>query len=563
MKLVKSLHKKSSLFLLICLAVTAIGNVVAAYFPLRIDLTADKRYTLHSSTKTLLGQLKSKVHVDIYLAGDLPTGFKQLQSNLKAFLEELKAYAPYPITYQLIDMNQESVDKRKEIFKKLAEQGIEPTNLYQQSRGQRTEKIIYPGAILFYEGKATGVMLLKAKEMTSAANMISQSIENLEYEVIRSLSKLVQHRPVQIGLVQGHGEPSSTQLQGLVQALHGFYEVDQVMLAETTNLDHYGALLITKPKEPFSEVEKYMLDQYIMRGGKVLFFLDRLRIDMDSLTSGNSFAFPLDLQLDDQLFRYGVRINYDLIKDLQSGVYPIVVGKMGNQPQLRFLPWPFFPVLNHFADHVITKNMNALYTQFVSSIDAVHAEGIIQTPLICSSPYSLQAGTPVYVDLESLRKSPDTELYKQGPIPVAYLLEGKFHSLYKNRLPPDGINTLDSNFIATSQPTKILVVASGSMVVNAVSPKDGYALPWGYDPFLQQHFANQDFVLNTLAYMLEESGIINAKRKTIKLRMLDNLKVQHTRLYWQLINMLTPIFLLLLIGVSWHMVRKRRYGIKV
>ena len=560
MKLVKNLYKKRVLFLFICLVAIAIGNVLAAYFPLRIDLTADKRYTLHPSTKALLAQLKSKVHVDIYLSGDLPTGFKQLQSNLKALLEEFKAYAPYPITYQLININQETVEKRKKLFKKFAKHGIEPTNLYQQRSGQRTEKIIYPGAIIFYEDKEAG-MLLKANKMTSATNMVSQSIENLEYEVVSSLSKLVHNKPIQIGLIQGHEEPSPIQLQGLVQALRGFYEVNQVMLAETANLTHYGALLITKPQQPFSEVEKYLLDQYIMQGGKVLFFLDRLRINMDSLTSGNSFAFPLELNLDDQLFRYGVRINQDLIKDLQSGVYPIVVGKMGNQPQLRFLPWPFFPVLNNFADHVITKNMNALYTQFVSSIDAVNAEGVIQTPLACSSPYSIKAGTPVYVDLESLRRPPDTNLYQQGPIPVAYLLEGKFSSLYKNRLPPDGINNIP--FISVSQPTKILVVASGSMVVNAISPKEGHALPWGYDPFLQQNFANQDFVLNTLAYMLEESGIINAKRKTIQLRLLDNLKVQNARLYWQLLNMIMPIFILVLVGITWHLVRKRRYRIKV
>ena len=191
MKLVKTLYKRRSLVLFICLVVIAMGNVLAAYFPLRIDLTTDKRYTLHPSTKALLAQLKSKVHIAIYLSGDLPTGFKQLQSNLKALLEEFKAYAPYPITYQLIDINQESVEKRKELFKKFAKHGIEPTNLYQQRRGQRTEKIIYPGAIIFYEDKEAGILLLKANKMTSAANMVSQSIENLEYEVVSSLAKLV------------------------------------------------------------------------------------------------------------------------------------------------------------------------------------------------------------------------------------------------------------------------------------------------------------------------------------------------------------------------------------
>jgi gliding-associated putative ABC transporter substrate-binding component GldG len=558
----KLIYKKKLYLTLLCLVIfMGIANLLAVYFPLRIDLTEDKRYTLHDTTKGLLAQLKADVHVDIYLAGDLPTGFKQLQYSLKSLLEEFKAYARYPIIYQIIDINGEPLSKRQEMLKKLVEKGIEPSNLYRQVNGQRTEKIIYPGAIISYQDKETGVMLLKANKMTSTATMVSQSIENLEYEFISSLAKLVNTKSVQIGLVRGHGEPDAIKLHGLLQALNGFYEVQQVSLSPAVDLSNYGALLITKPQQPFSEAEKYALDQYIMQGGKVLYFLDRLRIDMDNLTKGNSFAFPLDINLDDQLFRYGVRINHDLIKDLQSGVYPIIVGKMGNQPQLQFLPWPFFPVLNDFADHVITKNVNALYTQFVSSIDPIKVEGIIQTPLVCSSSYSIKAGTPVFVDLESLRKPPDTSLYNQGPIPIAYLLEGRFNSLFKNRVPPDGVDI--SQFIPISQPTKILVVATGSMVVNAVSPKEGNALTWGYDPFLQQNFANQDFVLNTLAYMLEESGIINAKRKTIKLRLLDNLKAQRERTYWQLLNIVTPILILTLIGVSWHMVRRRKYHVNL
>lgn len=560
MKFKQLLHNKKALLLFCSLLIVGAVNILAAYFPCRIDLTEDKRYTLHNSTKALLKQLSAEVHVDIYLAGELPSDFKQLQYNLKALLEEIKSYATYPITYQIVDINEEPLNKRKELFKKLAEQDIEPSNLYRESNGQRIEKIIYPGVIISYQGSQTGVLLLKSNKMMPTEAMINQAIENLEYEFISALSKLINTQPVKIGLIKGHGEPSSIQLEGLYQALNSLYEAQEVTLSPAYNLSNYAALLITRPQQPFSETEKYVLDQYIMQGGKVLFFLDRLRINMDSLANGTSFAFPLELNLDDQLFRYGVRINQDLIKDLQAGVYPVIVGKMGNQPQLKFLPWPFFPILNNFGGHLITKNMNALYTQFTSSIDTVKAEGVIQTPLVFSSPHSIKAGTPVYVDLESLRKAPDTTLYKQGPIPIAYLLEGKFNSLFKNRLPPNDVD--GTKFIAISQPTKILVVATGSMVVNAVSPKERKALPWGYDPFLQQSFANQDFVLNTLAYMLEESGIINAKRKIIKLRLLDNLKVAKERLYWQLLNIITPIVILGLIGIAWNMFRKRKYNIK-
>jgi gliding-associated putative ABC transporter substrate-binding component GldG len=539
--------------------VFGIAYVVAGYFPVRIDLTADKRYTLHTSTRALLTKLQSAVHIDIYLAGDLPTEFKQLQHGLRSLLDECQAYANHPIVYQLVDINQEPVEKRKALVKKLMEYGLSPTNVYKQTHGQRIEKLIYPGMMISYQDKEVGVSLLKSNRLVAPEVMIGQSMENLEYEVVSSLAKLVQTQPILIGLVQGHGEPAAVQLHGFTQALQSQYEVHQLVLAEAIDLTPYRALLITKPQQAFSEAEKYKLDQYIMRGGKVLFFIDRLRISMDSLSHNNSFAFPLDLNLDDQLFRYGVRINQDLIKDLQSGIYPIIVGKMGNQPQLKFLPWPFFPILNHFADHVITKNMNAVYAQFVNSIDPIQVQGVAQIPLLCSSPYSIKAGTPVYVDIASLRKPPDTKLYQQGPMPVAYLLEGKFTSLYKNRPAPEGVDA--TNFVAMSQPTKLLVVASGSILLNAVSPKDGHPLPWGYDPFLQQHFANSDFVLNTLAYMLEEMGMINAKHKTIKLRLLDNLQVQNERLYWQLVNIMGPVVVLIGIGVVWYVWRRWRYGI--
>lgn len=557
MRVSKSIYPQQRMIILGVCLVFGIAYILANYFPIRIDLTADNRYTLHTSTRKLLTKLQSAIHIDIYLAGDLPTEFKQLQHGLQSLLDDCQAYATHPINYQLVDINQEPVEKRKELIKKLINHGLTPTNVYKQAQGQRTEKLIYPGIIISYQSKEIGVNLLKSNRLVAPEVMMRQSMENLEYEVINSLAKLVQIQPIRIGLIQGHDEPLGVQLHGFTQALQSQYEVHQVPLDKVSDLATYQALFVTKPQQAFSESEKYKLDQYIMRGGKVLFFIDRLRISMDGLAHGSSFAFPLDINLDDQLFRYGVRINQDLIKDLQSGIYPIVVGKMGNQPQLKFLPWPFFPILNRFPNHVITKNMNAIYTQFVSSMDSIQVQGITQTPLLFSSSYTIKAGTPVYVDIDSLRKPPDIKLYQQGPIPVAYLLEGKFTSLYKNRQAPEGTNAAD--FMEIGQPTKLLVVATGSILLNAVSPKDGQPLPWGYDPFLQQHFANPEFVLNTLAYMLEEKGVINAKHKTIQLRLLDNLKVQKARLYWQLINIIGPLAALTNIGVGWYVWRRWRY----
>ncbi len=532
-------------------------NVLSYHFFVRIDLTADKRYSIHPATKRLLGELADELDVKIYLAGDLPVGFRQLQHATEELLTEFKAYAKYPIRFQILDINQVAIEERKGLAKKLAAKGIQPTNLYIQERGQRTEKLIYPGALITYQGQEVGVLLLKGNAMAAPHQMINQSMENLEYELIRAIARLVKKERAKIALLKGHGGPKEKQLHGFRQAMKEHYDLHEVSLAEQEALAGYQALFVIKPQLVFSEPEKYVLDQYIMQGGKVLFFLDRLRIDMDSLRSGQAFALPLDLNLDDQLFKYGIRIKQDLVQDLHAGVYPIIVGKLGNQPQLQFLPWPFFPILSNFSSHLITKNLNPIYTQFVNSLDTVKVDGIIKTPLVLTSQYSRSVGMPVYLDLESLRKAPETSLYNQGPISVMYLLEGQFNSLYKNRLPPIGFDP--TQFKPISNPTKILVAGTSSIMLNAIDPTKDRPFPWGYDPFLRQTFANEDLVLNALSYMLADDGLINAKRKVVQLRYLDKIKIEQERLTWQMINISLPIWVLLLMGLVWKLIYRRMY----
>jgi len=550
----QSTHKKNFLRLLSVFCLFGIGYSITSYFPICIDLTADKRYTLHPSTKALLRELQAPIHIDIYLTGDLPIEFKQLQYSLRTLLDQFQGYVRHPIIRSLVDINSLPLEERKAHFKILTEHNIQPTNVYKEQNGERREKLIYPGIIITSNDQKVGGSILKANRMLSLEIMIHQSIENLEYEVASLLARLVQQKPLRIGLIEGHGSPQLSYLHGFLQTLNKQYKLESVTLSNELT-DEYAALFMIKPQYSFSESEKYHLDQYIMKGGKVLFFIERLQISMENLSNGKSLALPLDLNLDDLLFRYGVRINQDLIQDLQSGIYPIIVGKMGNQPQLKFLPWPFFPILNHFPEHVITKNMNAVYSQFINSIDPIQVQDIIQTPLLCSSPYSMKTCLPVYINLESLRKPPNTRLYEQGPIPVAYLLEGEFTSLYKHRIPPDRVDS--SAFREKSTATKLLVVSSSSLLLNAVSPKDGKPLSWGYDPFLQQHFANPDFVLNVLSYMLADQGMINARYKTMKLRLVNNLKVKNDKLYWQCINIAGPIMLLITIGTIAYVLRKR------
>lgn len=531
--------------------------LVGSQFYFRFDLTADQRYSLHGATKKLLSALEGELHLDIYLTGELPKDLKQLKRATRELLTECKVYTPHPLRYQFIDLNQLPNPEKKKHFKQLTAHGIQPTNLYLEEHGKRVEKLIFPGALLTYKNNTRGILLLKGNKMTGPAQMVNQSIEGLEYELAQAINQLVHTKRKKVAVLRGHGEPDKKQLDGLLRALAADYAVQTPVLSAKTDLMDYDAVLITQPQSPFSEAEKYVLDQYIMQGGKVLFFLDRLRVDMNKLHQQADFAFPLELGLEDQLFKYGVRINADLVQDLRSGAYPVVVGNLGNQPQVQLLPWPFFPILHFFPDHLVTRNMDALYPKFISSIDKVQVPNVTHTPLVFTSQYARRTAAPVHVDLETLRKAPQPAHYNHGHLPLAYLLEGQFTSLYQNRFLPEGFSK--TQFIPTSQPTKLLVVASGSLVCNSIDPHKKQLLPWGYDPFLKQQFANKDFVLNTLAYMLDEAGLIQLKNKHREMRLLDHIKIKKERSWWQFINLSIPLLLLAILGLLWNYLYRRAY----
>jgi gliding-associated putative ABC transporter substrate-binding component GldG len=315
---------------------------------------------------------------------------------------------------------------------------------------------------------------------------------------------------------------------------------------------------VLKPIQPFSEVEKYNLDQFIMQGGKAMMFLDALQVNMDSIKGPGTYAFPFETNLDDMLFHYGLRINKDLIVDRFGQRYPIIVGTVGNQPNLQWMPWPFYPIINRTGAHPIVKNLDAVSSKFSSSIDTVKAVGVTKTPLLFSSEYSMKVDYPVKVSLNDLRKDFNPETFNQGPIPLAYLLEGNFTSIYKNRMLPLGVSTMPMKSGGVS---KIIVVADGDMMTSEINPKTDRPLPMGFDLASQQEaFANKDFLLNSMSYLLHDQGIINARNKEIKIRPLDSVRIAEEKFFWQLFNLITPLLLLVMYGVIRHFLRKRKYA---
>lgn len=551
---------ESLLKLGIGLMLIVIVNQLAAIFPLRLDLTEEKRYSVTPATRALLDDLQETVYIEVFLEGEMPAGFKRLRTSIEETLNQFDYYANGLIQVDFIDPSSALNEKaRNEYFRSLLERGLQPTNLSYKRDGNKTEKLIFPGAIVSYFGQELPVMLLKGSQSATSEERLNQSIEGLEYELANAIRILSNDRRKTVALIKGHGEPDSLNLAGLTNAMLEKYDVFNVNLSQgNKDLNRYDAVVFPKPTTSFSPKEKFQIDQYIMNGGKALFFVDALRVNMDSASGEGTFAFPYELGLDDLLFKYGVRVNRDYVQDMVCGEYPIVAGNMGDQAQIRMLPWPFFPMVNNFGNHPIVKNLDAVSMKFVSTIDTVKADGIEKIPLLKTSAYSMVNQAPVKVAFNELRKNLDPERFNQGSKNVAYLLKGKFTSVFKNRILPEGIRKV--GFIADGSETSLLVCSDGDMIRNEFSLKDGAPLELGLSPYSQMKFANKDFVMNALDYMLNDQGLIVSKNKSFAIRPLDKVKVANDKFKWQLINLVLPVVCLILYGVLRAYWRKRKYA---
>jgi ABC-2 type transport system permease protein len=541
------------------LLILVLVNLLSAQYFFRLDLTEEKRYSIASSTREMLASLDDDVYVEVFLEGELNAGFRRFQKSIRETLEMFRLYSDNKVHYTFTDPATALSQKaRQEFMADLAAKGIQPTNVIDTRDGDRVEKIIFPGVVISYGGAEKGVMLLKGNKAATPEEEINQSIEGIEFELANAIYKLTEPDPPQIGMVSGHGELEGVSVVSFQNALAEVYHVRRVNLSDPT-LSVFDALVIAKPTQPFSSADKYALDQYIMRGGKVLFLLDRLDASMDSARQANYFAFPYEIELADQLFRYGVRINPNLVQDRYAARYPVITGEREDgTPQIHLMEWPFFPLINRFADHVITHNLDRVLTRFVSSIDTVKAEGVRKTPLLFTSEYSRTLSAPVNVNINELRSDLSVDEFTEQFIPVAYLLEGKFTSLYKNRFLPEGVTK--EGFRPEGQTTSLIVVSDGDVARNEVNRRTGQPLPSGFDPFANYTFANQDLLLNMIAYLIDENGLIRARSKEIRIRPLDREQIASERINWQLINLGVPVALLVAFGMIRSYARKRKFA---
>lgn len=545
-------------------------NIAAAYFHGRWDLTAEKRYTLTNGTKQLLRQLNSPVDIEVFLKGDYPATFKQLAQSTQELLDEFREYGKQNIRVTFINPGQGLSDSaRMKFFGELTAQGIMPFNMKVQedANDSYSEKLIFPGALVHYKGKTIGVNLLKNQGGQDPMQTMNSSEALLEYQFANTISKLQEEKKPLIGYMLGHGESLGAEVYDALTTLQAGYGLDTLTLQSVPAIPHdFNIILFAKPAAAFSDQDKLKIDQYVMNGGRVLWFLDETNAAMDSLHQRSEFlAFDRGLNLEDLLFRYGVRINQDLVQDLQSDIVPLVVGNVGNRPQIQPVPFPYFPMLTPTGAHPIVKNMDMVLSRFVSSMDTVKVEGVKKTILLTTSRSSRRVRIPAQVSWDIVKTKPNIREYREQHIPAAVLLEGHFTSLFRNRLDQATMAAFQQ---ASGHPfretadtaNQMIVVSDGDLIANAVSRKDG-PLQMGINEFNPGFaFANKEFFLNCLEYLSGKSGMMESRNKELALRLLDAEKIKKEKTKWQAICFLVPIGLVLLFAMVFQFVRQRKFA---
>lgn len=543
-------------------------NLIASFFHFRVDLTEEKKYSLTTATKNLVQSLEEPLSINVFLKGAFPSEFRKLSNATGEFLSVMKDASPAKIQYRFIDP-EDAVGDGRSWGDSLQSLGISPINISVQVKSGEEKKNAFPFALLIYKGDTSLVNLFETSKKSISADELNNAEAMMEYQFAKSINQLVQPEKILVAYATGNGEPVDASTYGLQQTISANYSLGmfdlKVQPAIPTTIK---ALMIVKPTIPFTDGEKLKIDQYIMQGGKVMWFIDNLHAEQDSLSfKSQLIAYERNLGLEDQLFRYGVRINPDLVMDLQCDFLPFAVGGSAAEPQYEFLRWNYYPLFESKGNHPINRSMGLVAGRFVNSVDTVGSPGIKKTYLLQSSANSRIISTPALISPNENRNAPQDNLFKQRDIPVAVLLEGRFTSFYKNRVSraqADSLAATGGFREESREENKMILVADGDIVLNDVSTKEG-PIPLGLNLFTagsqyEYQFANREFLLNCLEYLTSPASLIETRNKEVVLRMLDTRKIEEGRSKWQLINIALPILIIILFGAIYQQVRKRKYA---
>jgi gliding-associated putative ABC transporter substrate-binding component GldG len=555
-------------------------NFLFSLIDYRIDLTEDRKHSISKKTKQILSDLDDVIFIKVYLDGDFPSEFKLLQSELLNLLSSFKLINSDNFDFEVINPNSTNDEIEKtNLFKQLVKNGLTPTDIEVRSSSSKLTQIIFPGAIIYYKNRQQAVNFLKNSVAKNPSENINTSVENLEFNFISAIHNLTKTKIDKIAFLEGNGELTAEEVYDLTESvlkdnnkLSYHYNIERFNIKEfkidsaskegdismqISDLCNYKVIIIAKPTIAFNMLEKLIIDQYIMNGGKILWLIDGVKASMDSLQKENSFiALQNDLNLDDQFFKYGARVNANLIEDLRSTQIPIVTGYSNNIPQQSYFPWPYYPLLFSEAKHPVSKGLDAIKCNFASSIDTI-SNTIKKTILLSSSKQSRLNPAPAKVSLGILQNPPPMRSFNKPKLPIAVLLEGEFESVFKNRI----LTKQQSiNFKDKSKNTQMILVSDGDIIRNNVS-SEGDIYPLGYDRFIKYTYeGNKKFIMNAIHYLCDDIDLLELKSKEMKLRLLDKEKIAKNKLIIQFGNILLPLILLLIFTFLFIHFKKRKYA---
>ncbi len=550
--------------LAIVTAVAAV-SILISLVHIRVDLTEDRRFTLAEPTKKILRDLDREVQVDIFLDGEMPVGFRKLRRSASQYMDEFRVTSGRKVSYDFINPSGSSDRAERENYHNLLiSRGLMPVNVMaSDGEGGRTQKKIFPSLTVTCGETVIPVNFLRNNPSLPAETNLLHSTEGLEYEIIQAIATATADTIHTVAFIEGHGELEEAYVADLTLELAKFYNIDRGVIGGRPGIiDRYAAIIIAAPERAFDEKDKFIIDQYIMNGGRVMWLAEEVKVDADSLTAGSTVALYEPLSFSDMLFRYGARINPVIIQDAECMLIPLKVTNPGGEAQYVPVPWIYYPLLRPSDGHPVTRNLNRVKAEFAGTVDTVGRDpGIKKSVLLYTSGQTRTVTPPLVISLEEADEMPPREMFTAGALPVAVLLEGTFHSVFTNRMTESLMGEAGRTILTESKPTKMIVVADGDIIRNEVSWQGGVAEPLtlGLDRYTMQTFGNKDFLVNSINYLVHDNGLIEMRSREIKPRLLDQARIKSQRTMWQLVNTLVPVLIIILAGVAYNRLKRRHY----
>jgi ABC-2 type transport system permease protein len=547
------------------IAAAAVITFVISLLHVRVDLTEDKRFTLATPTKNVLKNLDKPVHVDVFLDGEMPIGFKKLKRTAGQYLDEFRLASRRKISFRFINPSGSSdATEREKYQNELMSKGLMPVNVMaSDGEGGRTQKWIFPSLTVTCGKTVIPVNFLRNNPSLPAETNLLHSTEGLEYEIIQAVATAASDSIPRVAFIEGHGELDEIHVADLTLELAKFFNIDRGVIGGKPGIiDRYSAIIIANPVKTIDEKDKFIIDQYIMNGGRVLWLAEEVRASADSLAAGSTAALYVPLSFDDILFRYGARINPVIVQDAECLLIPMRVTGPGGDTQYVPTPWIYYPLLKPSQDSPVTRNLNRVKAEFANTVDTVGRDPKVRKSiLLTTSGMTHLVAPPLIISLDEAREMPPAEYFNAGEQPVAVMLEGTFRSAFTNRMTESIIGEAGKNIITESKPSKMIIVADGDIIRNEVSWSNGVAEPLalGMDRYTRQTFGNKDFLVNCINYLVNDNGLMELRSREIKPRLLNMSRIKSQRTTWQVVNTVVPALLILIAGLAYNSLRKRRY----